>query len=74
MTVAKVMVDVTVGGDEVLGLQLIVVDVLFDGLALFLVVGTAVDDDGLAGVVAHHVGVLADHIADKTLYFHCFSN
>ena len=62
---AVVMVEVTVGGEQVDGFQAVAADIVADGGALLFVIGAAVDDDTLEGLVAHHVGVLGEQVTLK---------
>ena len=57
------MVQVSVGGKQVDGLQAVVFDVVGDCLALLGVEGAAVDDDAFLRLVAHHIAVLLEHVA-----------
>ena len=67
---AEVMVEVPVGAEQVHGLQLVVLDIVDNGVALLVVVGTTIDDDTLFGLIAHHVGVLLQEIEHERLYSH----
>jgi hypothetical protein len=49
------------------GRELLVTDIANDGLLLFWIEGTAVDDDALTTVVADNVAVLGEHIAGECL-------
>jgi hypothetical protein len=73
-SVAQEVVEMAVGTEQVTGCELTVADVTDDGLALFGIVGSAVDDDALTGVVAHHVAVLGEHVAFKSLDIEHFWN
>ena len=42
-------------------------DILYDGLTLFRIVCTAINDDTLACLIAHNVAILLNHIAYKFL-------
>ena len=55
---AEVVIPVSVGGKEMTGLESFTADILCEGLALVVVVGAAVDDDTLEGLIADDVGVL----------------
>jgi hypothetical protein len=55
---AEIMVKMAVGGQEVDGFQLMVGQIALNGLVLLFVVGTAVNNDTLAGLIAHYVAVL----------------
>ena len=71
--IAEVMVEVPMGSQQVDRLELLGVDILADGLTLFVVIGAAVDDHTLAGLIAHHVGVLLQLVAFERLNGnHCF--
>ena len=56
--VAKEVVQVSVCGKQVLGLQSVVVDIADYGLSLFGVERSTVNDDTLLCLVAHHIAVL----------------
>ena len=56
-----------VGGKEVVGCQSFVADIVGDGLALIVVVGTAVDDDTVERLVADDVGVLLKEVEGEGL-------
>ena len=64
---AVVVVEVTVGGQQVDGLQAVVADIVEDGGALLFIIGAAVDNDALLGLVAHHVGVFGKQVANEGL-------
>ena len=64
---AVVVVKVTVGGQQVDGLQAVVADIVEDGGALLFIIGAAVDDDAFFGLVAHHVGVFGKQVANEGL-------
>ena len=66
--VAEVVVEVSVGGYQPDRCQLLTLNIVGNGLLLLRIEGTAVDDDGLIRLVAHHVAVLLQHIADECLY------
>ena len=65
--VAPVVVQVSVGRQQVYGLQPFVLDIVADGAPFLLIGGAAVDDDALLGFVAHNVAVFLQHIAHKSL-------
>ena len=64
---AVVVVEVAVGGQQVDGLQAVVADIVEDGGALLFIIGAAVDDDAFFGLVAHHVGVFGEQVANEGL-------
>ena len=64
---AVVVVEVTVCGQQVDGLQAFVADIVEDGGALLFIIGAAVDDDAFFGLVAHHVGVFGEQVANEGL-------
>ena len=66
-TGTKHMIEMSVGAEVVYGLQLIVADVCLDGSKLAVVEGAAVDDDAIAGLVAHYVAVLLNGIDGEGL-------
>ena len=65
--VAHAMVEVTMGTEQVDGREPLVTDIANDGLLLFWIEGTAVNDDALTTVVADDVAVLGEHIAGECL-------
>ena len=68
--VAETMVEMAMGAEEMDGLEPVVTDILDDGLALGIVVSTAVDNDALTGVVAEDIGVLLKQVEGKRLDSH----
>ena len=66
--IAKVMIQVAVGSQQVNRLQLLFTEILVDSLTLLWIKGTTVDDDTLLTVVTHHIAVLLQRIHFKTLY------
>ena len=62
---AEVVVPVTVCGEEMAGGQSLAFDIVDDGLAFVLIIGSTVDDDTFERVVAHHVGVLLKQVESK---------
>ena len=67
--IAEVMIQMPVGGQQMNGFQPIVADILANGFTLFVVVGTTVDDDALAALVAYHVAVLLQRVTLYSLNF-----
>ena len=67
--IAEVMVQMSVRGYQMDGLQLIVVDILANRLKFLVVVCPTIDDDTLAALVAHHVAVLLQRVALYSLNF-----
>ena len=65
--VAKAVVQMAVGAQQVYGVQLVVAQIVYDGLAFFGVESTAVNDNGLQRFVADDVGVFLQHVAGKGL-------
>ena len=65
--IAEVVVEVAVGGQQVDGCEVVFADVFLDGCFLLRIVGSAVDDDTLAGFIADHIAVLLKHVAYETL-------
>ena len=71
-SIAKVMVEMTVSGKEVDGLQLLFMDVVEQGLLLLGVVGATVDDSTLfGGSIGENVTVGLEGVERKMMY-HCF--
>jgi hypothetical protein len=68
--VAEIVVKMTMCGEEVYGFQLLVCDVTLNGRALFVVIGSAVDDDTFATVVADDVAVLLQRVAYDAFDIH----
>lgn len=68
--VAEIVVKMTMCGEEVYGFQLLVCDVTLNGRALFVVIGSAVDDDTLAAFVADDVAVLLQGVAHDAFDIH----
>jgi len=66
----KHMVEMAVGAEVVNGLQMVVADIGLDSLLLGIVKGTAVYDDALVGLVAHHVAILLKRIHLESLDLH----
>ena len=60
--VAEIMVEMTMGNEEMNRLQIVLSDILGDCLALFWIEGTAIYDDALEGVIADHVAVFLQHV------------
>ena len=67
-SIAEVVVEMSVSGNEVYGLQLVSLDIFLDSQFLSLVVGTTVDDDTFLSLVAHNIAVLLQHVACESLY------
>ena len=65
--VAKMMVEMAVGSQQVLGHQLVVANILNDGLPLFGIIRAAIYDDTLARLIVDNITVLLQHVADKSL-------
>lgn len=64
---AKNMIHVAVSAEQVARLQLLFAHIVDNSLALGFIVGTAVNDDGFAGRIAHDVAILLQHIDAKAL-------
>ena len=65
--VAKAVIQMAVGAEQVDRLQPFLVHIPDDGLTLCIVVGTTVNDDALTAVIAHHVGIFLQHVTAKSL-------
>ena len=65
--IAEIMVQVAVGGQQVDGRQLLLGDIALEGAELLLIIASAVDDNTLAGFVAHHVAVFLQGVAHQAL-------
>jgi hypothetical protein len=59
------MVEVPVGTKKMNGLQVLLLDIVYECLAFFWKIGATIDDDTLLCIIAHHVGVFLQHIKDK---------
>jgi hypothetical protein len=71
-SIAEVMVEMPVSGEEVDGLQLLFTDVVEQGLLLLGVVGATVDDGTLfGGSIGEDVAVGLEGVERKMMY-HCF--
>jgi hypothetical protein len=46
---------------------MIVVDIVYQCIALLLIVCTTIDDDTLLGIIAHHIGILLKEIEAERL-------
>ena len=60
--VAEIMVEMTMGNEEMNRLQIVLSDILGNRLALFWIEGAAIYDDALEGVIADHVAVFLQHV------------
>ena len=65
--ITYVVVNMSMGDEQVLGLELLLFNILSDGLALSLILGTAVDDGGLLCLVAYNIAIFLNVVADKSL-------
>ena len=65
--VAKAMVEVAVGAEQMTGCEVVSTDIADYGFTFILEISAAVNDDGFAGLVAHNEAVLLQHVADKGL-------
>ena len=61
--IAEVMVQVTVGCQQMKGLQLVIGNVMVEGGQFLIIHGTTVNNDTLAGIVTHDVTVFLQRIA-----------
>ena len=52
------MIEVSMSSQQVNGFQLLGFDIILNGLELFFEIGATIDDDTLAGIITHHIGVL----------------
>ena len=66
--VAEVMVKMAMGYEQVNGLELVLLNILCNGRALFRIEGAAIDDDAFLGLIAHHVAVFLQHVYLKSFY------
>ena len=68
MGIAKVMIKMPVGCQQVSRMQTVVPDIAVQCIEFLLIVGTTVNDDALTGVVADHVTVFLQRVAHQTFY------
>lgn len=68
--IAEDVVQVEMRVQQVLDVQPVFEDKVFQGLFLFLVIAAGVDDGSLVGFVPDDIAVLREHIEFKSLYFH----
>jgi hypothetical protein len=61
------MVEMTMSTQQVYGLKIVIVDVVYKCIALGIVVGAAVDDDALEAIIANHIGILLKEIETECL-------
>ena len=72
--ISEAVIQMAVGAKQVHRLQVPVVQVSHDGLALTIEEGTTVDDDTLLGLITDNIGILLKQIELKSLNVqHCFS-
>ncbi len=64
---SKVVVNMSVGTEQVDGGEVVAEDVVLHGFALFLIPCATVDDDTFLAVITHHIAVLLQHVAHKSL-------
>ena len=57
------MVQMTVGCQQMKGLQLVIGNVMVEGGQFLIIHGTTVNNDTLAGIVTYHVAVFLQRIA-----------
>ena len=62
------MVKMTMGYEQVNGLELVLLNILCNSFALFRIEGAAIDDDAFLGLIAHHVAVFLQHVYLKSFY------
>ena len=67
IAVAHAVVEVTVGTEQMTRGELMRADITDDGLTFFRIIGSAVDDDTIVGLVADDIAVLGEHITCKAL-------
>ena len=60
--VAEIVVEMTMGNEEMNRLQIVLSDILGNRLAFFWIEGAAIYDDALEGVIADHVAVFLQHV------------
>ena len=64
---AEVMVEMPMRTEQMHGFQFVVVDIVHQCVALFIVIGATVYDHTLLALVAHHVGVLLQEVKHESL-------
>ena len=65
--VSEAVVEMGVGTQDVTHRELVVVNIVHNGLAFGFVVGSTVDNDSLTTLVANYITILLQHVADKAL-------
>ena len=63
--VAHAVVEMAVGTEQVAGRELLITDIIDNGLTFFRIIGPAIDDDTLARLVADDIAVLSEHITGE---------
>jgi hypothetical protein len=61
------MIQMSVGSQQVNGLELLLTDIVINSLQLFWIVGTTIDDDTLTTVITHHIAILLQRVYWDTL-------
>ena len=60
--VAEVMVQMAMGNEQMHRLQLVLLDIVGDGVAFFRIERAAVDDDAFLGLIAYNIAVFLQHV------------
>ena len=56
------MVQMAMGNEQMYWLQFVLLDIVSDGVALFWIERTAVDDDAFLGLIAYNIAVFLLHV------------
>ena len=65
IAVAHAVVEVAVGAEQMTRRQVVLLDIVDDGLAFFRIICPTIDDDTVARLVADHIAVLSEHITEE---------
>jgi hypothetical protein len=60
------MVEMAVGAEQMTGRQVVLLDIIDDGLTFFGIVSSTIDDDTLTSLVADHITVFSEHVNGET--------
>ena len=64
--VAEVVVKMAMGNEQMNRLQFVLTDILGDGIALFRIERSTVDDDAFLGLITYNIAVLLQHVDLKS--------
>ena len=65
--VAHAVIEMAVGAEQMTGRQVVLLDIIDDGLTFFRIVSATIDDDTLTRVVADHIAVFSEHVTRESL-------